>query len=176
MTEKLLYIEPLSQDVVAPYGWMLGKPLASAPVEAAFGSPASDFWQEHVFDTGTGGQPEVLWVTYRSAEPVIAKLEVHHLTEQAVVPLTANVVQVVAASRPDGEPDPATLKAFLIPQGQGICMKPGTWHATRTAGTEAVCLMLTRRSTTVDLVRHLNKGAAAAESRLADIPARRLTR
>lgn len=175
MTEKPLYIEPLSQGAVAPYGWMLGKPLAS-PAEAVFGSPASDFRQEHVFDTGTGGQPEVLWVTYRSADPVIAKLEVHHLTEQAVVPLTASVVQVVATSKPDGEPDPDTLKAFLIPQGLGICMAPATWHATRTAGKEAICLMLTRRSTTADLVRHLNKGGAAEESRLIDIAARRLVR
>lgn len=174
MTETPLPIETLTEAAVAPYGWMLGKPLTSAPTDATFESPSSDFWQEHVFDTGTGGQPEVLWVTYRSAEPVIAKLEVHHLTEQAVVPLTACVVQVVATSRPDGEPDPATLKAFLIPQGQGICMKPGTWHATRTAGAEAVCLMLTRRSTTVDLVHHLNKGAAAEESRLVEIAARRL--
>lgn len=176
MTEIPLQIETLTEAAVAPYGWMLGKPLASAPAGAAFGSPASDFWQEHVFDTGADGQPEVLWVTYRSADPVIAKLEVHHLTQQAVVPLTGSVVQVVAASRPDGEPDLATVKAFLIPQGLGICMAPGTWHATRTADKEAVCLMLTRRSTTVDLVRHLNKGAAATESRLTDIAARRLVR
>ena len=176
MTETPLPVETLTEAAVAPYGWMLGKPLTSAPAEAAFGSPASDFWREHVFDAGADGQPEVLWVIYRSADPVIAKLEMHRLTQQAVVPLTGSVVQVVAASTADGEPDPATLKAFLIPQGLGICMAPGTWHATRTADKEAICLMLTRRSTTVDLVRHLNKGSAVEESRLAEIAAWRLVR
>lgn len=176
MTETPLRIERLTADAVAPYGWVLGKPLSAAPAEAAFSSVSSDFWQEHVFETGAGGQAEVLWVTYRSADPVIAKLEVHHLTQQAVVPLTAAIVQVVATSTPAGEPDPTTLKAFLVPQGEGICMKPGTWHATRTADTEAICLMLTRRSTTSDLVRHLNTGAAATESRLADIATLRLLR
>lgn len=176
MTETPLPIETLTEAAVAPYGWMLGKPLTSAPAEAAFGSPASDFWREHLFDSGAGGQPEVLWVTYRSADPVIAKLEAHHLTQQAVVPLTGSVVQVVAASTPKGEPDPATLKAFLIPQGLGICMAPGTWHATRAADKEAVCLMLTRRSTTVDLVRHLTKGSAAEETGHAEIAVRCLAR
>jgi ureidoglycolate lyase len=176
VTETLLPIEPLTEAAVTSYGWMLGKPMATAPDAAAFASPASDFWQEHVFDAGVDGETEVLWVTYRSADPVVAKLEVHHLTQQAVVPLTGSIVQVVAASTPAGEPDPATLKAFLIPQGEGICMKPGTWHATRTADTEATCLMLTRRSTTADLVRHLNQGAVATESRLADITILRLVR
>ncbi|OZI46895.1 ureidoglycolate lyase [Bordetella genomosp. 5] len=177
MNETLpLRIEPLHATAVLPYGWMLGKPVESAPAGTAFASPASDFWQEHVFDTGTGGEPEILWVDYRSAEPVIARLEVHDLTEQAVVPLTAAIVQVVAASTAPGTPDLGTLRAFLVPQGQGICMKPGTWHATRTAGAEARCLMLTRRSTTRDLAAHLNDGAPIAESRLADVPPLRLTR
>lgn len=176
MTDRPLQIEPLTEAAAAPYGWMLGKPIAMAPAGTAFASPASDFWQEHVFDAGANGTPEVLWVTYRSDEPVIGKLEVHHLTQQAVVPLTGSIVQVMAASTPAGEPDLATVKAFLILPGIGICMRSGTWHATRTAGPEATCLMLTRRSTTADLVRHLNDGAAAVESRIADIMPLRLTR
>lgn len=171
-----LRIEPLDATAVLPYGWMLGKPLSSAPAGTAYASPASDFWQEHVFNAGAGGEPEVLWVDYRSAEPVIRRLEVHDLTEQAVVPLTGAIVQVVAASTSTGTPDLTTLRAFLVPQGQGICMKPGTWHATRTADAEARCLMLTRRSTTRDLAAHLNDGAPIAESRLADVPPLRLVR
>lgn len=176
MSETPLRIETMTAAAVAPYGWMLGKPLSAAPTEAAFGSPTSDFWQEHIFDAGANGEPEVLWVTYRSADPVIVKLEVHHLTQQAVVPLTGSIVQVVAKGTPAGEPDSATLKAFLVPQGEGICMRPGTWHATRTVDTEVTCLMLTRRSTTADLVRHLNQGSVATESRLADITMLRLVR
>jgi ureidoglycolate lyase len=67
-----------------------------------------------------------------------------------------------------------------MPQGQGICMRPGCRHATRVAGVagaaaaEVTCVMLTRRSTTAHFVRHLATGAAAAESAVASIPAHRL--
>lgn len=171
-----LPIEPISEAAVAPFGWMLGKPLPVATDAVAFASPASDFWHEHVFSTGAGGETEILWVTYRSDDPAVARLEVHHLTQQAVVPVIGSIVQVVAASTADGEPDLRTVRAFAIPPGQGICMRQGTWHATRSAGGVSTCLMLTRRSTTIDLVRHLNQGAAAEESRMTDIPPLRLER
>jgi len=169
-------VETLNETSVAPFGWMLGKPLPVATDAVAFTSPGSDFWQEHVFNTGADGESEILWVKYRSDDPAVARLEVHHLTQQAVVPVIGSIVQVVVASDATGEPDLATLRAFVIAPGQGICMRPGTWHATRSVGGEATCLMLTRRSTTLDLVRHLNQGEAAEESRMTDIPPLRLER
>ncbi len=169
-------IEPISEAVVAPFGWMLGKPLPTAADAIAFASPASDFWHEHVFDTGAGGESEILWVKYRSDDPNVTRLEVHHLTQQAVVPVIGSIVQIVAASDAAGKPDLSTVRAFTIAHGQGLCMRPGIWHATRSSGGEATCLMLTRQSTTRDLVNHLNQGAAAEESRMLDIPPLRLER
>lgn len=167
-------IEDISEAAVAPFGWMLGKPLPPAKDAVAFTSPGSDFWHEHVFNAGSGGEHEILWVKYRSTDARVAKLEVHQLTQQAVVPVIGSIIQVVATSDAAGEPDLATLRAFAIAPGQGICMRPGTWHATRSGGGEATCLMLTRRSTTLDLIRHLNHGETAEESGMADIPALRL--
>lgn len=163
---KTLGIRKLEADAFAPYGWMLGKPVPAADAGTpVFSNSATDFWQEHVFDTGAGGEPEVLWVNYRNADRAVGNLEVHLLTQQAIVPLTGPVIQVVAASGADGLPDAATLAAFEVPVGQGICMKPGCWHATRIAAPgEVACLMLTRRSTTADLIEHLNGQQAAAES------------
>lgn len=169
-------VENISESAVAPFGWMLGKPLPTAKDAVAFTSPASDFWHEHAFNTGAGGESEILWVKYHSADTTVARLEVHHLTQQAVVPVIGSIVQILAASDAVGEPDLATLRALSIGPGQGICMRPGIWHATRSGGGEATCLMLTRRSTTLDLVRHLNHGETAEESRMADIPALRLER
>jgi ureidoglycolate lyase len=176
MTMTALCVEPISEAAVAPFGWMLGKPLPTATDATAFASPASDFWHEHVFNTGDGGKPEILWVKYRSDDPAVARLEVHHLTQQAVVPVIGNIVQIVAASDAAGEPDLSTLRAFTIKPGQGLCMRSGIWHATRSAGGEATCLMLTRESTTIDLVRHLNRGETAEESRMVDIPQLHLER
>ena len=168
-----LPVEPLDMDRCAPYGWMLGKPVSRCDEGPAFTSPASDFWREHLFETGAPGETEVLWVVYRSDDATVASLERHHLTQQAIVPLTAPVVHVVATSKDDGSPDLATLRAFGIAPGQGLCMRAKTWHATRVRGGEATCLMLTRPSTTIDLVVHLKTGAPACESVLQPIGARR---
>jgi ureidoglycolate lyase len=165
-----------SEAVVAPFGCLLGKPLPEGADAIAFRSPGSDFWQEHVFLPGEGGETEILWVKYRQTDPIVARLENHLLTQQAVVPVSGSIIQIVAASDASGAPDLSTACAFLLDPGQGLCMQPHTWHATRAVDAEATCLMLTRRSTTVDLVRHLNHGAAITESRLIDIPKLHLTR
>jgi ureidoglycolate lyase len=154
---------------VAPFGWMLGKPYPLEVSATAYRNTATAFWQEHLFDPGTDGEVEVLWVTYRDASQAIDRLEVHHLTEQAIVPLTDEIIQVVALSDRQGAPDLDTIQAFHLSPGVGICMRPGVWHATRTIGLEATCLMLTRRSTTVDLIGHLANAHPARESSLRDI-------
>jgi ureidoglycolate lyase len=53
-------------------------------------------------------------------------------------------------------------------------MRPHCWHATRVSQGESTCLMLTRRSTTYDLVVHLETGAPACESAIKSIPTHRL--
>jgi ureidoglycolate hydrolase len=170
-------IEPLDAHRCEPYGWMLGKPVSAEGDAPSYVSPASDFWREHLFDTGTPGETEVLWVVYRNRDETVASLELHRLTQQAIVPLTAPVIHVVATALEDGQPDPNTLRAFEIPVGKGLCMRPNIWHATRVADKEATCLMLTRPSTTYDLVVHLKTGAPACESAIRPIdPARLLKR
>lgn len=158
--------QPLSPETFEPYGWMLGKGLATAPATAAFSNAATDFWHEHAFDTGQNKQTEVLWVNYRIQDPTITTLENHLLTQQALIPLTGEVIHIVAESTAEGGPDLSTLQAFRIAQGQGVCMRPGCWHSSRVAQGEVTCLMLTRMSTTVDLVAHLNEGKPAVESEL----------
>ncbi|CCJ64348.1 ureidoglycolate hydrolase [Bordetella pertussis 18323] len=179
-TTPALRPQDLTETAFAPYGWMLGKPLPAGDDVPRFSNPATDFWQEHVFDTGAGAgrETEVLWVNYRISQPGFDTLEKHLLTQQAIVPLTGAIVQIVARSAFDGSPDLASLAAFVVPPGQGICMRPGCWHATRISGGEVTCLMLTRRSTTLDLVRHLH-GEPARESEIVaivphglDLPAR----
>ena len=159
---RSLAIEPLTAEAIAPYGWMLGKPCDPADA-ASFVSPASDFLSEHVFDTA-GGQTEILWVVYRSRDVAIALLEAHLLTQQAIIPLTGAIIQIVGLGLPDGSLDEASVRAFQVPPGQGVCMRPGCWHATRIEDDEVTCAMLTRRSTTLYLARHLNTGGALDES------------
>lgn len=169
-----LEINDLTPDAFSAYGWMLGKPIPDGHGVPLYSNTATDFWQEHLFNTGGGGDAELLWVNYRSKSAEVSSLEKHLLTQQAIVPLTGGIIQVVARSATDGSPDLSTLAAFRVPQGQGVCMRPGCWHATRVAGAEVACLMLTRRSTTLDLIQHLTTDARATESAIVAIPARQL--
>ena len=163
-----LLLSELTPEAFAPYGTMLGKSFPAAADAAAYRSATSDFWQEHVFAAG-GFDPEILWVTYRDTNPRIDRLELHKLTEQAVIPLTGDIIQIVAATTLAGVPDIATARAFTVPRGQGLCMRPGCWHATRVRAFEATCMMLTRRATTADLVGHLVSGAPLVESAFSDV-------
>lgn len=172
----LVALQALTAEAFAPYGWMLGRPYPDSGQSPAFSNPATDFYQEHVFDTGAGGETEVLWVNYRSTDLCLNHLEKHVLTQQAIVPLTGEVLHVVARSLPDGSPDMATVAAFVVPPGQGVCMRTHCWHSTRVASEEVTCLMLTRRSTTADLVAHLESGQPARESAIASVPAFTLQR
>lgn len=164
MSTLLIQPEPLHSNTFAPYGYVLGRPYADDI--AGFSNPASDFWHQHYFQAGHGGIPEILWVNYRNADPLITELEVHWKTQQAIVPLGgARIIHVVALSRQSVRaPNPKTVRAFYVDPGQGVCMNPGCWHTTRIVDNESTCLMLTRGSTTIDLASHLRGEADARES------------
>ena len=167
-----LPVDTLTPEAVAPFGWLLGKPYPEAANAVAFTNAATDFRREHLFHPGEGGEVEVLWVSYRNADPTVDTLERHLLTQQAVVPLVGGIVQILATSLPDGTPDLDCLRAFSVPPGMGICMKPEVWHATRSTG--STCLMLTRPTTTVDLIGHMAHGRTPTETELHDVPGTRL--
>ncbi len=166
---NLIDFQPLTVETFRPYGWLLGKPIRMAASIPAFSEVEIDFWEEHVFDPGVGGETEVLWVAYRNRQREVTSLEAHRLTQQAIVPLSGDIIHVVAGSRQDGSLDESSMSAFRIPVGQGICMRPGCWHSTRVDAAEVTCLMLTRRSTTVDLIGYLKGGSSLLESAIAAV-------
>ncbi len=56
----------------------------------------------HDFEPGEGGKTELLWVNYRSSSLHLRSLEVHWLTEQAIIPLgIGEIVHVVCPNRDD---------------------------------------------------------------------------
>jgi ureidoglycolate lyase len=170
MATLSLPVQTLTPSAFAPYGTVLGSPPANA--ELAFSNAATDFWHAHFFNAGKDGNPEVLWVNYRNNDGIINALEVHWLTEQAIVPLGAEcIIHVVALSDETGaQPDLSTLRAFAVPAGYGVCMRPGCWHTTQVRAQEVSCIMLTRSSTTADLIPLLKFNAAATESSLVPLP------
>ena len=61
------------------------------------------------------------------------------------------------------------LRAFRIGTGLGVCMRPGCWHVSFVLAGQTTCLMLTRASTTRDLVASLKGESVATESRSVDL-------
>ncbi len=172
MSTPVVRIEALSAEAFAPFGWALGGERYDAAA-TGFSNPGSDFWHVHDFDAGAAGQPEVLWVNYRNDSLRVRLLEAHWLTQQAIVPLGGEIVQVVCRGREDDPrtPDLQRLRAFRIPNGQGVCMKPGCWHTSFVFAGQTTCLMLTRHSTTADLAAALQDGSAASESSIVELAA-----
>lgn len=156
-----MFVQPLSEEAFRPYGWFLEKSVRSLP----FHNADIDFWEEHIFETGAAdAETQLLRVNYRNQRREVESLEMHRLTQQMVIPLTGDIVQIVA------EPNLTNLQAFRVSVGEGICMRAGCWHTTRVDTVEVRCFMLTRRSTTVDLISHLTTGSELRESAIAAIP------
>lgn len=168
--KRTLTVQALTPESFAPFGWMLGRAYPAQRSASAFTNPATDFWHQHSFQTGAQDGAEILWVNYRNTDSFVTSLEKHLLTQQVITPLTGSIIQVMAGSLADGSVDLSTAAAFCIPPGQGICMHPHAWHATRSLAPEVTCLMLTRASTTVDLVSYLNGAPTAQESAIVEIP------
>jgi ureidoglycolate lyase len=165
--ENLIEVRPLTIENFGPYGWLLGKAIRLDGGIPAFSNVEIDFRHEHIFDPGVGGETEVLWVNYKNRQREVSRLEVHRLSQQAIVPLSGEIIQIVAGGQPDGSLDRSSMSAFRVRVGQGVCMRPGCWHTTRVDVQEVKCLMLTRRSTTIDLIAYLTGGSSLSESAVA---------
>ena len=170
-----LRVERLTPEAYAPFGWVLGEwpPEGSAGGGGAarvVESPGARFWHEHDFIAGAGGQVELLWVTYKPEPPVAEKIEAHRNTEQAIVPVSGKpILHIVAPPDPDPlapgiAPDLSAARAFYLDGSRGVCMRRGTWHMQFGIDEDAVYFMVTRRSTTDDIVAAVAGGMALVET------------
>ncbi|SIT50923.1 conserved hypothetical protein [Paraburkholderia piptadeniae] len=168
MTVPLLRVEQLTPEAFSPYGWVLGKRLSASAEDPLFQSESLSMWCEHLFDAGTANETEILWASFGDKSDLVQQLEVRRLTQEAMVPLTGSLIQIVAFSQATRIPEMSSLRAFEIPVGMGTCIRPWCWHATRTLSGPTTAFMLSRRSTSFDLIVHLHTGAPLSES--ASIP------
>jgi ureidoglycolate lyase len=161
---NIIMVEPLTPERFAPFGWLIGmKPEANDP--ALFGNDITKWRTAHDFNPGQGGVTEFVWVNYGRKPLVVDKLESHRLTEQSFIPLGGSVPIIHVLAPPpedpmaaDIRPDMSKARAFLLEGTMGTCLKRGTWHAHFSLGNWANFLMITRRSTTVDIESQMDGG------------------
>lgn len=167
-------IEIPTEQSAAPYGSLLGKPFPKGDLgPGTFKTPSGvQVWRQQIFDDGNDGKTDIAWVIHKGVEPIVNRFEQHHLTEQAVIPLTGELIQIVALSGAEGAPDLSTVKAFRLAPGIGLNMGRDVWHASRSNGVTLV--MLTRATTSTDMAQFQNKKGPLAETSLRETAPLRL--
>ena len=150
-------VEPLSAAAYAPFGHVLGERPAATQNDVTVGVVAA-FWAERDFGVGPGGVTQFIWAVYAPTPPTADHMESHRLTEQAIIPVTGKpILHLVAPpnadpSAPGTAPDLSRAKAFLLDGTKGVVMARGTWHCHFGLVPETVYCVLTRRSTTDDIL------------------------
>lgn len=112
----------------------IADPVAFAPFGDLIASPRSlpniDF--SGTLDNQRDAARTTLYTTV--VEPValpvrLEKMERHRFSSQTFLPLEASRYLVCVASHgKDGQPDPAALRAFIVPAGVGVTYRANVWH------------------------------------------------
>ncbi len=164
---RKIRVQELTGEAFEPFGWTLG---IGRPSDRFEGQTAT-LWHEHDFDVGVGGVVEFLWIQYERRGFRVERLESHRLTEQAVIPVGREPIVHVVCPPPEDpmvaeiSPDVDRMAAFLLDGTKGVCMRRGCWHWPFPLVKPANYLLITRRSTTLDLY----SGRAPAESIVKDL-------
>jgi ureidoglycolate lyase len=122
METKLAY-KTADRTNVAAYGELI----AIEGVEAMADLDAFAFWN----DLSLGdfeGTVTFGMVHTKPGEMKVPLLERHVRTSETLIPLDEDIVLALAEPTAGDLPDLANAAAFLIPRGQAITLKPGTWH------------------------------------------------
>lgn len=134
-----LALKALTSAAFAPFGEVIEPPAAGGELflDRLLG-PSRD-------DTG----PCVKLDTHPAkALPFAAPaMERHELSEQLFFPIgPARYVVAAALAGPDGSPDLASLKGFLVEGQIGICYRRGVWHLPITILDEATTFLMMMRA------------------------------
>lgn len=127
---RTLRLEPLGAEGFAPFGELLMSGLGATKAANQGTAKRCDF-AAGLESTRPEARPNLAVFTSeaQSLPFALRLLERHPCSTQAFLPLrTERFLVCVAASRPDGSPDLATLRAFVGVAGQAINYRRGVWH------------------------------------------------
>ena len=122
---RVLAIEPLSSHAFAPFGEVIALEAATRTFAINAGS-CTRFHDLATVDCAS--QDGRAGISLFRADPcalpiAVTMLERHPLGSQAFMPLSRTPYLVVVSESPE-----ATPRAFLVPDGQGVSYRRGTWH------------------------------------------------
>lgn len=117
-----IHAQPADPAAFAPFGEFV-----DAPSQAGERRPYSP-WMAPVAGLAPSFHTNLV---LPAAVPVhVARVERHPHAAQIFLPLVGErYLVVVAPSAADGSPDPAGVRAFVVPATLGVVYRPGVWHA-----------------------------------------------
>jgi ureidoglycolate lyase len=118
--------EPLTPETFAPFGSYAA---LIDPRATHLGAPPIQFFRD-LLPLELGGSSPVFSVCRVEArEAVIDVLEYHSKTGEGIIPLDADiVVQLGIATHPNDPLPLESLRAFHVPRGTMLSLRPGVWH------------------------------------------------
>jgi len=112
-------------------------------------SDIHDYWDKVASFGSEGPLVCSLLKTKKALGAPVDEMERHLKTQEILVALKGDAVLAVA--KPDNDkatPDDATIKSFLLKQGQGVVFDAGTWHALPCAVDETSMLLVVFKENT----------------------------
>ena len=138
---KMIKVSKLTQEEFEPYGQVL-----TVEGREAGGNPATHLWypQVVVIDDPTS----INLMKVLPHEFVLKEFEAHDHTTENLIAMNGDLIVGVACA---GDLEEETIKAFYIPCGQGISLKPSVWHAVPFAvGKEVMSACIFKNNTSHD--------------------------
>jgi ureidoglycolate hydrolase len=126
-----------------------GQVLDDAGAKLSGTSDMHDYWDKVAYFTSEGPLVCSLLRTKKKLGTPVDEMERHLKTQEILVALKGDAVLTVAkADNSKPSPDDATIKSFLLKQGQGIMFKAGTWHALPCSVNDTCMLLVVFRENT----------------------------
>lgn len=119
-------LTPLTEAAFAEYGSMIPSPSTTGNRAASVAA-----WQVLArAHFGEDAQINHIPAT-RAAGAPIETLEIHHRSPQLTVLFDRDWILIVMAPgwSPAEPPQPAMIRGFLVPKGQGVLLRAGLWHS-----------------------------------------------
>lgn len=150
MPDRMLTAHAVSCAGFAPFGWLIDATDRAGTFINNGSSQRIDGLTQLVLDA-EGGKPCL--AVYKAKTQNLAgpwkQLERHRLSTQTFIPLNG-VRYVVLVALGKDQPDPSTLKAFMVGGHQGITIAAGIWHHSLIALQDGSFAVLERSAAAVD--------------------------
>lgn len=122
----IVHAQPPDATAFAPFGVFVDAPARAGERQpySAWLAPVGDLTPSFHTNLVTPGTPPLQ----------VRRLERHPHAAQVFLPLKGSrYLVVVAPTAAGGAPDPAGVRAFVVPATLGVAYRPGVWHAGITA-------------------------------------------